>query len=193
LDSIPTRKSHVLFLAMRTAAPEALAALRDGPDDRKSIDAWAKTHRLKNEDIIENAHAIRQFWNANPERAAALRWVTVMELRGTFVPRPPLLVLTPNPDEKTLRQWLRRAADAYREHSLSHQPRNSKRPAKRTPEIFKHAVWFIDVQVNGVRPSEVAKRAKVDRAAVERATQKVAKQFGLVRRSWSMGRPVKEV
>lgn len=179
--------AHRLMLTMRGSSRAALVALRDTPCNRIAVTAWATAHYLDSETIVDYAFQVRCFWQDHPDSAALLKWTTRQRVVfGVWGPPAAPPSLAPEPSRETLREWLKRAAAAYRlatEPTI--RPARASRSISRRPKMMDmavHLLWFIEVQVNGCRPSEVAARAKVDRAAVERATHRVAEALGVPRR-----------
>jgi hypothetical protein len=189
-----------LFEALGRVAvgQELLQKLRSLPDDA-DIASWAAASHLNSPAIVEYAIGIREYWRSNPHRAAKLhtRWLTIVVVGPDRSEKDPEWASTgrlddvqPKPGE-TERQYLLRHRRIFRERRAFIGDDHEKKPLSVLfPEVSpRHAEWFVFVNVAGERPTQLARRMKCDRAAVERATRKIAGLLGVQRRTWPVGHP----
>jgi hypothetical protein len=193
------RVVDALFDALLERAKHVLVALRDTPDDPDAVRRWAFDHGLECDLFVVQAVEMRSWWTSHPRAAEHMRrhWinaVAVYRQEGDDEKTHRAALLR---DDLTLPQhgesqaaWLRRAKQIHAELSVYSSPIRRRMPP-RSHEVERHVRWFVDVHVLGLRPTEVAKRAKVDRAAVERATKNIAEGLGVARRRFPRGRPQK--
>ena len=116
------------------------------------------------------------YWSEFPEDEPTLTlggYTTVLARRTDaphwfdVVPRDKRDLYLQTPAVETIDQWLDRARSIYRERAAVEK---SERPYLRSAYFRSHCEWFVDVQVIGKRPAEVAERAHTDRTGVERET-----------------------
>jgi hypothetical protein len=98
--------------------------------------------------------------------------------------------LLPNPIDESLTEWLARSKALYLDAASflkvpKVRPRSS---TQRYTVLTRHCEWFVQVQVHGMTLSAVAREHRTDRAAVDRATRRVAGLLQLKRRT-IRGRP----
>ena len=189
-----------LFQALErlTVGQQLLRELRDLRGDA-DVTSWAARSHLDSPDIVEYAMGVREYWRHNPHRALQLNtnWLTVVvaepdrgeknqewastELGEHLLPRP----------RETERQFLLRQKGVFRDRrAFIGDERPNGRPNVAPPDVSpRHAEWFVFVNVAGERPTQLARRIDCDRAAVERATRKVASLLGVQRRTWPVGPP----
>lgn len=206
--------ASTLLEALKSHAPSVLEELREcllplaspmeAATNQPAVAEWATRHNLHGAPVIAQAADLLLFWSMNPHAAAALRvGGTIVVIVGPDRPESPAekewvaahsrlesaWCDLPNPSVHSLSQWLARAEEMYREREqiiYNGGARPRSRPKVRD-EMPRHCSWFVKVHIHGVRPLDLAKAMKVDRAAIERATHKVARLLGVQRRTWPHG------
>jgi hypothetical protein len=191
------RVVDTLFDTLLERARHVLVGLRETPDDSSAVRTWAIENGLGCEQFIHRAIQMRSWWTSHPRAAEHMRryWHNGFasyhaESDAEKAHRASLLsndLILPQYGE-SLAAWLRRARQIHAELSIHwrHLPR---RMPRRPHEIERHVRWFVDIQVLGIRPTDLAKRESVDRAAVERATNEIAECLHITRRRYAKGRP----
>jgi hypothetical protein len=207
----------VFFLALCDKAPEVIDDLRRLPTaGSHDVQKWALRHHLMSSVILKRAQIIRKDSHWRP--GASHRWacgngrvIHVGNVGGPFdkwcsdrvkasdserrmfpslADEMKATELLPNPNNESLTEWLARSKALYLEAaSILRVPKVRPRsPAQRYAVLKRHCDWFVDVQVHGMTLSAVARKHHTDRAAVDRATRRVAGLLQLKRRT-IRGRP----
>jgi hypothetical protein len=171
-----------MFSELGTVARWVLEDLRDCPNTPDAITAWAERYHLQSEPVIARATKVRNRWEESPRQRQRLSAIQVLDvghgsyggLRASseeekwlgrymdwFCAKPEDIVwkMLPNPRHETQEAWLERATELYREREQI-QFKGGRRPsARRKPKnIDRQCRWFIDMQVNGVSPKQLARR-----------------------------------
>jgi len=197
----PRATAFLLFDTLARITPDVLVDLRELGDDG-AVDQWGGRHNLSSSIVIEAARELRSFWADNPHAAAKLRvGGKVIVIVGSYriesqaekrwvAAYSGMQEMLPNPADESLRHWLVRAEEMYREREEIIF-NGGRRPRSHPPvrnEMPRHCEWFVKVHIQNKRPVDLAGRNVADRAAIERATNKVAKLLGLRRKTWPRGR-----
>ncbi|MBA3638425.1 MAG: hypothetical protein H0W53_03920 [Acidobacteria bacterium] len=194
---------QAVFQAMRSHARADLESLRDGPNDRAAAIEWANARGLGSPVIIDYACSLRDWWEKNINAKSDLRGGWVVYFEGRWRKNSPeedqwveansrpenANWYLPDPGSQTLSCWLKDATKLYREREALIDPKHRARAKREHNNLDIHCGWFVEVHVNGIRPSVLAKQIRVEPPAIDEATKKVADLLGLRRRTWRRGRP----
>jgi hypothetical protein len=187
--------------ALKRRDLSALRRLRDATGELESVvAAWAKAQHLLSPVVNLYLQGVLHWWRHQPIHASRLTFDDAVHGGMFVVPSPRDEAWEqqqthhrnlPNPQHESLAEWLARARDLYQSRAAVQKHRR-KRRLRRT-EFERQCDWFIQVHVQGVRPSVVAKATGINRAAIERGTDRIAALLGLQRRRWRPGRPLKKL
>jgi hypothetical protein len=191
-----------LFNQLFHRAPDVLIDLQGREPSVRAARAWTVEHHLNGDPrIAASALELRKWWTDHPPRPGqVLRLLKRHHADAVYhheseAERSCRAALLVDPDTDTLprhgeslRQWLDRAREIYQILRPYAAVPDKQNPPRRKRETARHVAWFIDLQVRGIRPTELARREHVDRAAIDRATDRIAASLQIPRRRWPRGK-----
>jgi hypothetical protein len=193
---------EAVFRVLRVREPDVLIELREGGTNVASIQVWARHHFLDCPRIVREATDLRRWWVDHLTNARLLthhrltlrvhaiysdapgerEWRRAMLASAETLPQPHL---------ETRTEWLRRARIMYDEIEAICRPSGRRRHVLkilRTRQLRRHVEWFVDVQLRGHRPADVARSARVHKSRVTRAWREICGVIGLTPRALSPSR-----
>jgi hypothetical protein len=197
--SVPHQDQAIeaIFRALEKHHAAALRCLRDGVGD---VRTWAESHHLLSDPLVRYAADLRSWWSQNPRAAQALRtrwritlistgpgtWSTIASReqerqrleseRHTFNLAASEFPISPEPPTETLRQWVERATQVYRDINTIRARAamecgdaavHRRRVWCNRRTTFRYAEGFVLRQLSGFTDLQIARR--LDRAPSEAA------------------------